>query len=355
MMRWIVAHEPEVPLPRGRGCGGALMIFGAGAGADDAGRRLPRVRAAAASRSRRSCLGLSAAEVEASSPCRWSRRCNGVAGLDDDPLEVGPAAVVDRADLQAGTDLTRRAAAGRRSASPTVTPDAADLGGAAGHAAAALVDQPGHEDRPHRRTRSRMIDMSMIVVLERSARGCCACPAWPTWRSGASGSTCYQVQVDPARLATQRRHARRRSWTPTADALDAGLLQFTDGAAASAPAASSTRRTSGSTSGTSCRSSAPRTSAEVRSPTADGAALLRLGDVANVVNGPPAADRRRGHQRRPRPAADRREAAWAQHARGDRGRRGGAGRARSPGLHRHRDRHDDLPAGDASSSRRSTT
>ena len=46
--------------------------------------------------------------------------------------------------------------------------------------------------------------------------------------------------------------------------------------------------------------------------------------------GYPAADRRRRHQRRPRPAADRREAARGQHARGHPRRRGGARRAASP-------------------------
>ena len=46
----------------------------------------------------------------------------------------------------------------------------------------------------------------------------------------------------------------------------------------------------------------------------------------------PAADRRRGHQRRPRPAADRREAADGQHARGDPQRREGARGRCEPGL-----------------------
>ena len=44
-------------------------------------------------------------------------------------------------------------------------------------------------------------------------------------------------------------------------------------------------------------------------------APIRLGDVAEVVIGHPRADWRRGHQRRPRPAADRRETAVGQHAR----------------------------------------
>ena len=58
----------------------------------------------------------------------------------------------------------------------------------------------------------------------------------------------------------------------------------------------------------------------------------RLGDVADVVDRLAAADRRRGHQRRPGPAADRREAARGQHARGDaRGRGGAGGAAARPG------------------------
>ena len=63
---------------------------------------------------------------------------------------------------------------------------------------------------------------------------------------------------------------------------------------------------------------------------------LRIGDVATRGRGLAAADRRRDHQQRSRPAADRREAARRQHAAGDarrRGRRCAIWRRRSPSVH----------------------
>ena len=59
----------------------------------------------------------------------------------------------------------------------------------------------------------------------------------------------------------------------------------------------------------------------------------------------PAADRRRDHQRRPRPAADRREAPGRQHAGGHAGRGSGARGAQARPA-RRRGRFDDLPSGD---------
>ncbi len=72
----------------------------------------------------------------------------------------------------------------------------------------------------------------------------------------------------------------------------------------------------------------------------------RLGDVADVVDRLPAADRRRRHQRRPRPAADRREAAVGQHARRDPRASRRRSRRCSPACTDVEIDSDDLPPGD---------
>ena len=79
------------------------------------------------------CLGLSTAEVEELVTVPLEQALNGVPARRH-ALEVGPAALVDRAIFKRGTDLLEaRQLVQERLA--TVTPDAADLGGAAGHAA----------------------------------------------------------------------------------------------------------------------------------------------------------------------------------------------------------------------------
>ena len=100
----------------------------------------------------------------------------------------------------------------------------------------------------------------------------------------------------------------------TADALDAGLLQYSDGAFIGTRRLDRDARPDGS----GVRHVLPIVDAEdlaeVPIEERDGRHILRLGDVADLVTRPPAADRRRRHQRRPRPDADRREAALGQHA-----------------------------------------
>ena len=135
---------------------------------------------------------------------------NGMPGLDAMRSKSVPQLSSIVLIFEPGTDLTG-APGGRRSGVGSVMPDAADLGGAAGHPAAALVDQPGHEDRAVRPTTLSLIDLSMLAYWTIRPR-LMASPAWRTWPSGASGMQMLQVQVDPERLRAQRRHARRRSW-----------------------------------------------------------------------------------------------------------------------------------------------
>ena len=197
MMRWIVGTSLKfrfvvVALAV------AMMWFGLGQLRDDAGRRVPRVRATA--RGDPDALPRSVpgrGRVAGHHPARaGAQRCRG-AGRH--ALEVGAAAVVDRAHLQArhrpdpGPPARAGAAADRRA-------DAADVGGAARHAAAPLGDQPGDEDRPvvedalaHRHVDDRLLD-------DPGPR-CCACPAWPTSRSGASACRCCRCRSSPTSCA----------------------------------------------------------------------------------------------------------------------------------------------------------
>ena len=173
------------------------------------------------SRSRRSCLGLSAEESRAArdgsarAGARRHRRAR------DAPLEIGLAAVVDRADLQTGTDLIdARQLVAERSASDRL-PVAADLGRAAGHAPAALGHQPGHEDRALSDTVShdRHVDDRRTGTIR---AGCCACPGVANVAIWGERSTCYQVQVD-AGQAGSRPTASRSTTVMERPCRDAGL------------------------------------------------------------------------------------------------------------------------------------
>ena len=73
----------------------------------------------------------------------------------DDPLEVGARAVVGRPDLRGRHRPDARPASWCRSGSPRVAGRLPAVARAAGHPAAAVVDQPRAEDRRLRRRRSR--------------------------------------------------------------------------------------------------------------------------------------------------------------------------------------------------------
>ena len=130
------------------------------------------------------------------------------------------------------------------------------------------------------------------------------------------------VQVDPTQLAGADVTLDQVMET-TADAVDSGLLRFSDGQRHrhrrhhrdAEPAAPRPQRPAHRHAGR------PGQGPDRPAPTA--AATPRWATSPTVAEEPPAADRRRRRQRRARPPAGRREAAVGQHARADRGRRGG--------------------------------
>ena len=67
-----------------------------------------------------------------------------------------------------------------------------------------------------------------------------------------------QVQVDPERLASQRRHSATRSCRSPRDALDVGMLQYTEREECRHAEAFSKRQIRGLRSGMSCPSSAQK-------------------------------------------------------------------------------------------------
>ena len=153
-----------------------------------------------------------------------------------------------------------------------------------------------------------------------------------------------QVQVDPEKLLANH-VSLDQVMKATADALDAGLLRYSEGGS-SAPAGSSTPPTRSSTSATCSPSSRRRTWPTVpiggaTRPTAHRCARRR----GRRGDRPPAAHRRRRHQRRPGPAAHRREAAVGQHARSDEGSRSGDRRTCSRDCRASTIDTHDLPAG----------
>ena len=102
---------------------------------------------------------------------------------------------------------------------------AAHLGGTAGHAPAALRDEPGDEDRAS--VRHALASSCRRSRTGRSAPGCSGSPASPTSRSGASARG-VQVQTDPAKLVANN-VSLERVMTDTAERSTRRLLRFTEG------------------------------------------------------------------------------------------------------------------------------
>ena len=139
MMRWIVGSSLKFRFLV-VGLAAAMMVFGSGqlrAMPVDVFPEFapPKVEIQTA------CLGLSAADVEALVTVPLEQALNGVPGLDVMRSKSVPQFSSIVMIFEPGTDLmTARQLVQERM--PTVTADAAHLGRAARHAAAAVVDQP---------------------------------------------------------------------------------------------------------------------------------------------------------------------------------------------------------------------
>ena len=158
-------------------------------------------------------------------------------------------------------------------------PEPADLGRAAGHAAAALVDQPGDEDRHlvGRRVGDRPVDDRVLEDPGPPAAGA------RRGQRGDLGRAHRHAGRAGRRRSCWRRRASRstRSWSRPATR-STRASSSTRAARSSARAGSSTPPTSGCTSTTSCRCSQPAELAEVV-VAKRGNESIRIGDVASVV------------------------------------------------------------------------
>ena len=98
------------------------------------------------------CLGLTASEVEELVTVPMEQAFNGIDGLDQMRSKSVSQLSADRDGVQARDRSAHRPAAGVGADGNGHT-DPADLGRAAGDAPAAVLHQPGHEDRALVRTR----------------------------------------------------------------------------------------------------------------------------------------------------------------------------------------------------------
>ncbi len=144
MMRWIVGTSLKFRYLV-VAAGVAMMVVRRGAAAEHAGGCLPRVRAAA----RRGADALPRSHGARGGGAR-QHAARAVAqrhrGSRRHPLQVGPAALVDRAPLQARHGPAPRSPA-RAGARRGGDPGAADVGSAAVHHAGDLDDGPCRQDR----------------------------------------------------------------------------------------------------------------------------------------------------------------------------------------------------------------
>ena len=130
------------------------------------------------------CLGLSPAEVEEQVTVPIENAMNGVPGVEI----LRSSSVPQLSSVSAIFAARRRrtgGAAARDGARRHRDAQHADLGGPAGHDAAGVVDQPGHEDRRHveEHVHDGPLDARLLEDQVAAAR---AFPASPTSRSGAS-------------------------------------------------------------------------------------------------------------------------------------------------------------------------
>ena len=352
MMRWIVSLQPPLPVPGVGARRWACCCCGVAQLPSAAGRRVPRVRPAT---------------VEVQTACLGPDRRRGRAAGDGPPgagaqrrrgarrhaVEVGLAAVVHRADLQARAPTCSTPASscrnGSRPSRPTLPTWAAPPVMIQPLSATSRVMKIGISSDT-----LSLIDLSMLRATGRS--GPAAARARRRQRRDlgrAPGDAAGAGR--PGAAAEAQGLARRGHARSTADSLDAGLLQVLQRGASSAPAVSSTPRTSGSASQhvlPIVTPGRPRPRCSLREN--DAARSLTIGDVADVVvdhqpligdaviNGGPGL------------MLIVEKLPWGNTLDVTRGVESGAGRAAARPAGR-RDRHHDLPAGDLHRGRDRTT
>ncbi len=225
------------------------------------------------------------------------------------------------ADLRAGHRPVASHASWSQERIAIVTPTLPDVGGTAVHDAAAVGDQPGHEDR-HDLGHAVRCSTCRRCRTGPSAHACSACRASPTSRSGASASSSSTCSVDPGAAGRVRGHPCEQVMEQTAEA------------ARRAASCASRRATSSATGGfvdTANQRLQIRHVPSIghaggppgRALRGTGGREVRLSDVAELQVDHQPLWRRRRHQRRPGPHAHRREVPVGEHARRDPRRRGG--------------------------------
>ena len=270
------------------------------AAARRAGRRPARVHAARTSRSRPRRSGCRPRRSSSSSRSRSRPTCStATAGVSVLRSESVPGVSSIVLLFEPGTDIMRRAPARAGAAHPGARhPERLQ---AAADDPAALVAEPGHDDRALAREADADRDLGARPLDDPPAPAW-ASPASPTCRSSGLRDRQLQVLVDPQRLRDQRvtlsqvirdggqRPARLAAQLPRG--LDAGhrrVHRHAQPAPAGPPHPPDRRRRASS------RRSRSRAAERAGEP-------LRLGDVEHRRRGPPAAHRRRGRQRRARAA-----------------------------------------------------
>ena len=122
-----------------------------------------------------------------------------------------------------------------RSASPAQLPT---VGESAVHHAAALVDEPGHEDRPVLGHGRSVLDLSMHRRTGRSGRALLGVPGVANVMiCGERLEHAHTSRPIPERMLAEHGVSIGTVMQATSEALDEGILQFSDGELHSAPVA----------------------------------------------------------------------------------------------------------------------
>ena len=157
-------------------------------------------------------LGLSARRSRSSSPSRSSSAQRRARASTRSARSRSRSSRRSSSSSSAGPTSCRRGSSCRSGSARDA--DAADLGGAAGDDPAAVVDEPGHEDRALLETADSLIDMSMIAYWKIRARllrvpGVANVPIW--------GERLHQMtRSRSTRAAASHNVSLTRSWRPTA-------------------------------------------------------------------------------------------------------------------------------------------